>query len=367
MKNGSGLNDINRFSAAQVVKLLAYMYPRMTLAPEYISSLPIAGKDGTVRFRMGGTPAAGRVRAKTGTLEDVTALSGFAESLGGRHYAFSILVNDFPDTLRQAMSAEDAFAVALASSGGPSIPSLLVRPEPSEALPAADDRLARYGALATARDPANAPYLRLAVQNERSQDLRAVAAEALYRSEPDEGEAVDALLEVLPEDTAAFEAQRLAGRKAGIAVMLWEAFVDLASDGDGRGMAGLMALAPYADALPEEAPAMVQAPVLTGTPPPAPAPGGSADSDETVDDRRTRAAGLVEVARQAPLELLDAMGLSPAKERDAALALLLFGFKAEPEAAQAFAIQVAEVAKESSNSPVRTFAAQLAKVLPVKQ
>jgi len=263
------------------------------------------------------------------------------------------------------MSAEDAFAVALASFGGPSIPSLSVRPEPSEALPAADDRLARYGTLATARDPANAPYLRLAVQNERSQDLRAVAAEALYRSEPDEAEAIDALLEVVPEDTAAFEAQRLAGRKAGIAVMLWEAFVDLASDGDGRGMAGLMALAPYADALQEEAPAIVQAPLLTGTPPPAPVPGGSADSDETVDDRRTRAAGLVEVARQAPLELLDAMGLSPAKERDAALALLLFGLKAEPEAAQAFAIQVAEVAKESSNSPVRTFAAQLVKVLPV--
>ncbi len=364
MKNGSGLNDTNRFSASQVVKLLAYMYARMTLSPEYISSLPIAGKDGTIRFRMGGTPASGRVRAKTGTLEDVTALSGFVESLGGRHYAFSILVNDFPDTLRQAMSAEDAFAVAVSSSGGPSIPSLLVRPEPGEALPPADDRLARYGALATARDPANAPYLRLAVQNERSQDLRAVAAEALYRSEPDEAEAIDALLEVLPEDAAAFEAQRLAGRKAGIAVILWEAFVDLASDGDGRGMAGLMALAPYADGLPEETPALAQPPLLNGTPPPAPVPGGEAEAEETVDDRRTRAAGLVEVARQAPLELVDAMALSPLKERDPAVALLLFGLKAEPEAAQAFAIQVAEVAKESSNSPVRAFAAQLVKLLP---
>jgi serine-type D-Ala-D-Ala carboxypeptidase/endopeptidase (penicillin-binding protein 4) len=309
---------------------------------------------------MGGTPASGRVRAKTGTLEDVTALSGFAESLGGRHYAFSILVNDFPDTLRQAMGAEDALAVALASFGGPSIPSLLVRPEPSEALPAPDDRLARYGSLATARDPANAPYLRLAVQNERSQDLRAVAAEALYRSEPDEAEAVDALLEVLPDDAAAFEAQRLAGRKAGIAVILWEAFVDLASDGDGRGMAGLMALAPFADALAEETPAIAQPPLLNG--PPAPAPG--VDADDTVDDRRTRAAGMVEVAREAPLELLDAMAQSPAKERDPAVALLLFGLKAEPEAAQGFAIQATEVAKESNNSPVRAFAAQLVKLLP---
>ena len=113
MKNGSGLNDVNRFSAAQVVKVLAYMYPRLTLAPEYLSSLGIAGKDGTVRFRMGGTPAVGRVRAKTGTLEDVTALSGYAESVSGRHYAFSVLVNDFPETLRQAIAAEDQIAVSL--------------------------------------------------------------------------------------------------------------------------------------------------------------------------------------------------------------------------------------------------------------
>jgi hypothetical protein len=206
--------------------------------------------------------------------------------------------------------------------------------------------------------------LRLAVQNERSQDLRAVAAEALYRSEPDEAEAIDALLEVLPEDSAGFEAQRLAGRKAGIAVILWEAFVDLASDGDGRGMAGLMALAPYADGLPEEVPAIAQPPLLNGTPPPATPPGGDVDAEETVDDRRTRAAGLVEVARQAPLELLDAMALSPVKEREPATALLLFGLKTEPEAAQALAVQVAEVAKESSNTPVRGFAAQLVKLLP---
>src|SRR5581483_3177851 len=65
----------------------------------------------------------------------------------------------------------------------------------------------------------------------RSQDLRAVAAAALYRSEPDESEAIDALLEVLPDTAAAFEAQRGAARKAGITVILWEAFVDLASDG----------------------------------------------------------------------------------------------------------------------------------------
>lgn len=363
-KNGSGLNDINRFSAAQVVKVLAYMYPRMTLAPEYLSSLGIAGKDGTVRFRMGGTPAAGRVRAKTGTLEDVTALSGYTETQAGRHYAFSILVNDFPDTLRQAMSAEDAFAVALSSFGGATMMTgglaadLGLRPEPGELLPTSDDRLARYGALAEARDPANAPYLRLAVQNERVDELRAVAAEALYRSEPDESESIDALLEVLPRDATAFEAQRRTGKKAGITAVLWEAFVDLASDGDGRGLAGLMALSPYANDLPVQMPAPA--------PSPSQLPTTESDAENQVDDRRTRAAGMVEVARQVPRELIEAMAQSPEKERNPARSLLLFGLASEPDAAATFGLSVADAAKGSGGTQgagVGAFAAELGRLL----
>lgn len=363
MKNGSGLNDVNRFSAAQVVKVLAWIYPRMTLAPEFVSSLPIAGKDGTIRFRMGGTPASGRVRAKTGTLEDVTALSGFVESLAGRHYAFSVLVNDFPDTLHQAIQAEDAFAVALASYGAPAGPPL--HPEPADGIPNPEDRLARYGSLAKARDPANAPFLRLAVQNERSQDLRAVAAEALYRSEPDEGEAIDALLEVLPKDSTSFEAQRRAGQRAGIPAILWEAFVDLSSDGDGRGLAGLLSLSTFSNQMPAEPQVTMPAPVPTTPPSVVPAPIDE-PQEQPVDDRRTRAAGLVEVARQAPKELLDAMAQSPTLERNASRELLIFGFAAEPEAAATFAVQVADIAKSASPGPLQQFADDLTKLLPPK-
>ena len=89
IRNGSGLNDVNRVSADQIVRVLAYMYARLTVAPEYLSSLPIAAKDGTIRFRMEDTPAAGRVRAKTGTLEDVSALSGYVES--SRRQALRVL------------------------------------------------------------------------------------------------------------------------------------------------------------------------------------------------------------------------------------------------------------------------------------
>src|SRR5262249_20344739 len=49
MQNGSGLNDTNRFSASQINRLLRFMYERFPLAPEYLSSMGIAGKDGTLR------------------------------------------------------------------------------------------------------------------------------------------------------------------------------------------------------------------------------------------------------------------------------------------------------------------------------
>jgi D-alanyl-D-alanine carboxypeptidase/D-alanyl-D-alanine-endopeptidase (penicillin-binding protein 4) len=213
MKNGSGLNDVNRFSAAQVVKVLAYMYPRLTVAPEYLSSLGIAGKDGTVRFRMGGTAAVGRVRAKTGTLEDVTALSGYAESASGHHYAFSILVNDYPETLRQAIAAEDQIAVALASAGGGPAPNLQVPPAlvaPPELDP--KERMQHYAKLAEARDPANAPFLKTAVRSERDYALRALAADALYQSSPDDAEAAEALLENVPRSRVEFQQLRVVGR-----------------------------------------------------------------------------------------------------------------------------------------------------------
>ena len=55
--------------------LLKYMWDHFPLAPEYLSSLGIAGKDGTIKYRFEGTDAVWRLRAKTGTLENVVARS----------------------------------------------------------------------------------------------------------------------------------------------------------------------------------------------------------------------------------------------------------------------------------------------------
>ena len=76
-----------------------------------VASLPIAGRTGTLHDRMRGTAAAGVVRAKTGTTNDATALSGFV----GDRYVFSVLVNGAPVSWTWSRIAEDRFASALAA------------------------------------------------------------------------------------------------------------------------------------------------------------------------------------------------------------------------------------------------------------
>ncbi len=90
--DGSGLSRSDRTSPRQVVGLLR----GMRAADAWVSfrnSLAVAGKTGTLRSRLRGSPARGRCRAKTGTLHDVSALAGYCSTLGGRTLAFAILMN----------------------------------------------------------------------------------------------------------------------------------------------------------------------------------------------------------------------------------------------------------------------------------
>ena len=94
MQNGSGLYDSNRFSAEQIVTILRAASRDFRISAEFLASLAVAGTDGTIAHRMGGTLAERYVRAKTGTLANVSCLSGFAGSPGHTPLAFSIIVND---------------------------------------------------------------------------------------------------------------------------------------------------------------------------------------------------------------------------------------------------------------------------------
>lgn len=101
--NGSGLFSSNRFSPREITTLLAAVYRDFRYAPDFVASLSIAGVDGTISRRMSRGPAAGLVRAKTGTMSGVSTLSGYVALDGRAPLAFSILVNGFGDG--QAASA----------------------------------------------------------------------------------------------------------------------------------------------------------------------------------------------------------------------------------------------------------------------
>jgi D-alanyl-D-alanine carboxypeptidase/D-alanyl-D-alanine-endopeptidase (penicillin-binding protein 4) len=110
--DGSGLSLLDRWTPAALVSLLRAMWDDPGVRPELVAALPVAGRTGTLRDRMRTGPAAGVVRAKTGTTSNATALSGFV----GDRYAFSVLVNGWPVSWTWSRLAEDRFASVLAAS-----------------------------------------------------------------------------------------------------------------------------------------------------------------------------------------------------------------------------------------------------------
>ncbi len=113
-ENGSGLFDSNRFTARQIARLLRVVYDDFRYGPDMVASLSISGADGTLRSRMGDGPAARQIRAKTGTLDRVSALSGYAATNSRAPIAFSILVNGFPDdNADAARSLQDDISAAV--------------------------------------------------------------------------------------------------------------------------------------------------------------------------------------------------------------------------------------------------------------
>jgi D-alanyl-D-alanine carboxypeptidase/D-alanyl-D-alanine-endopeptidase (penicillin-binding protein 4) len=92
LEEGTGLAYRNEVSPESIVNLLAYM-SRHRFGQAFLESLPVAGVDGTLQSRMKGTPAAGNLRAKTGTLAHVVSLSGYVTSAAGEPLVFSMLLN----------------------------------------------------------------------------------------------------------------------------------------------------------------------------------------------------------------------------------------------------------------------------------
>ena len=94
IKNGSGLFDANRVTTASVTQLLRAAWRDPAIQPEFVAQLAIGGVDGTLHRRFREHRAHRSIRAKTGTLEDCAALSGYVLGPPGKGpIAFSILIN----------------------------------------------------------------------------------------------------------------------------------------------------------------------------------------------------------------------------------------------------------------------------------
>jgi D-alanyl-D-alanine carboxypeptidase/D-alanyl-D-alanine-endopeptidase (penicillin-binding protein 4) len=115
VRDGSGLSYQDRLTARAVLKILGAMAKRPDF-PVFRRSLAIAGVDGTLKDRMRGTAAAGNVRAKTGTLNVASSLSGYVTSANGHTLTFSLLMNGGSVPSDRAHAAQDAVAVLLARS-----------------------------------------------------------------------------------------------------------------------------------------------------------------------------------------------------------------------------------------------------------
>ena len=121
LSDGSGLSRDDLVTPRAMVQLLRYD-GLQAWGADYISTFPIAGVDGTLENRFKETSASGLIQAKTGALEHVRAMSGFATTLHGERLVFAMFGNNNPQRGRDSTVAMDAIAVAMVETLGPPPP-----------------------------------------------------------------------------------------------------------------------------------------------------------------------------------------------------------------------------------------------------
>ena len=115
LEDASGLSRLDLVTPMTVTKLLLHMYAG-PYRSAWIDLLPVGGVDGTLADRFDAKPSAENVRAKTGSLSHVAALSGYTLHGGRPRYAFSVLVNHFNARSAEARTLIDKIALSLLNS-----------------------------------------------------------------------------------------------------------------------------------------------------------------------------------------------------------------------------------------------------------
>lgn len=116
LRDGSGLSRHNLLAPRGTVRLLEYMW-RSDDREAYLNSLPVAAHDGTLDWRFRQAATRGRIRAKTGSMSHVLALSGYAEGASGETLAFAIFANNFGINSSSTRQLVDAIASTLVDAG----------------------------------------------------------------------------------------------------------------------------------------------------------------------------------------------------------------------------------------------------------
>lgn len=114
--NGSGLTRDTTMRPSVLNAVLVDMYRSPAYQTEYMTTLSVGGRDGTLKYRFKEDGMDGRVRGKSGTLDGVRCLSGYVEARDGKTYAFSFLVNDIQGAVARARSAHDRLVVTLSGT-----------------------------------------------------------------------------------------------------------------------------------------------------------------------------------------------------------------------------------------------------------
>ena len=114
--DGSGLSRENLVTPAAVVRLLQYARLQ-PWGPQFTDTLPVSGVDGSLGERLKIAPYKGEVHAKTGSLNHVNSLSGYATTTTGRTVAFSILCNNHNLSNRKAVDTIDRIVEKIVTDG----------------------------------------------------------------------------------------------------------------------------------------------------------------------------------------------------------------------------------------------------------
>ncbi len=113
--DGSGVSRYNLITPEIITKLLLEMSNDPRVYIDYLASLPIAGVDGSLEKRMQNTPASGVLRAKTGTLSGISALSGYTITTSGEKLVFSMIMGHFVGSASGIRKIQDEIGALLSA------------------------------------------------------------------------------------------------------------------------------------------------------------------------------------------------------------------------------------------------------------